>query len=331
MSYFYQEFPDQLVTSMASSAAFATRVNLGTGVRGAVASPITQTTAAFTIPAFGSNVTISVSSSANFVAGDFVMVGSRGMYLTSPVHAATGPGTLSFSGRYFAGRAPSADASPAGIAIIGPSGQFTTLTANVPALPDYINITAANIIVADRAQIPSDSWVLLTNYAGVYKVVSAPTGTSLQLTYVSLGDLPEGATCIVDTSGSDTGAAVVQFYPLGIVPKGYIFTFTDAFLMTVSTSVATASTPNISIGFTPSQYTSGPATRFGDYVDNAGQQAATVMTPGFAMKVSGQKTNTDPERLTPISGMAFGIRVNTPASTSFIQDIFVRGLLTPFI
>lgn len=331
MAHFYQKFPDQLIESMAGFAVFAGNVDLGTGVRGAVASPITQTTAAFTVPALGTNVTISVSSSSNFIVGDYVMVGTRGMYLTSPVHATTGPGTLAFSGRYFAGRAPSADASPSGVAMVGPSGQLTTLTASVAALPDFINVTSVNMAVADRSQIPSNSWVLLTNYAGVYKVASIPNSTSLVLTYFYLGDLPQGTSCIVDTSGSDTGAAVVQFYPLGIVPKDYIFTFTDAFLTTVSTSGATASTPNISLGFTPSQYSGGPATRFGDYVDNAGQQPATVITAGFAMRVSGQKTNSDAERVTPISGMSFGVRVNTPASTSHIVDICVRGLLVPFV
>lgn len=332
MSFFPQTLQEKTVKSMASYAAFATRIDLGTGVRGNVAAPQTYTTAAFTIPSLYDSVTISVNSTTNFVVGDFVMVGTRGMYLTSPVHATTGPGVLNFEGRYFAGRLGSADGSPSGLLMIGSNGLTTTTTANIAALPNYYNPGGTNnedISVANRANIPSNSWVLLTNYAGVYKVTNVVVG-ALTLQYVTAGDIPVGGTCIVDTSASDLGAQVVQFHPLGVVPAGFVFNFTDAYMATVSVSGATASTTNISIGWGNSQY-SGPATRMAEFVDNTGQQAGSVLNVNGAMSIIGQNANTENTRYSPMSGMAFGLRVNTPGSTSFVVDLIVRGLMTPFV
>lgn len=332
MSYFPQTAPDKLVTSLNSYAAFTTRVDLGTGVRGAVASPDTYTTAAFTVPALYTNVTIAVASSSNFIVGDYVMVGTRGMYLTSPVHATSGPGVLNFEGRYFAGRLAAADAS-SGLLMIGSNGLTTTNTAVITALPNWINPGGTNnedITVANRENIPSNSWVLLTNYAGVYKVASIPGGTSLELTYVIAGDIPTGSNCIVDLSASDLGAKVTQFYPLGVVPKGFILNFRDVFLTSVSVSGATATTANISLGWVNSQY-SGAGTRMREFIDNVGQQAGSVLSVNSAMQATGQETNTSTDRWAPMNGMAFGIRVNTASSTSFVVDVLLRGFLTPFV
>jgi hypothetical protein len=334
MSHFAQRFPDQTKQSFDRYAAFATRVNLGASARSSTASPVTATTAGFVVPVLGGSVTISVSSTTGFLVNDYVMVGTRGMYLTAPVHATSGPGTLAFTGRYFAGRSPSADLTPAGIALFGANGEYTTTTAPVPALPDWINVGggSANISVADRAQVPSGGRVLATNYAGVYQVTSIPGATSLVLQYVIAGDLRPGDTCLVDGSGSDSGAAVAQFYILGTIPKGYIFCYEDAYLTCISSSGTNSTTPNISIGFVNSQYTSGPVTRFGEFVDNRGQQAGTVLTPNASMPVVGQEPATTDSRLTPMDGMTFGIRHNTPAttlSTNHLVDCCVRGWLFP--
>lgn len=334
MSHFAQRFPDKTIATFSRYAAFATRVDLGATVRASKASPITRTTASFNIPVLGSTVTIAVAATTDFVVNDYVMVGTRGMYLTAPVHATTGPGALAFNGRYFAGRSPAADATPAGLAMIGPAGQFTTITALISSLPDWINVGAGStsISVADRAQIPSGGRVLLTNYAGVYQVVSIPGATSLELRYVIEGDLPVGQPCLVDQSAGDTGAAVTQFYPIGTIPKGMIFCYEDAHLTCIFTSGANSVTPNISLGYVNAQYTSGPVTRFGEYIDNAGQQGGTVLGVAAAMPASGQELDTSADRHTPMDGMTFGLRVNTPSSTlstSQIVDVCVRGWLFP--
>lgn len=334
MSHFAQRFPAQTKQAFDRYAAFATRIDLGATVRASKASPITYTTASFVVPALGSSRIISVNSTTDFALGDYVMIGTRGMYLTAPVHATSGPGALLFNGRYFAGRAPSADITPAGMAIFGPNGEYTTTTAVVPSLPDWINVAggSASISVADRAQIPSGGRVLVTNYAGVYKVTQLLGANNLGLEYVIPGDLRFGDTCLVDQSGSDLGAAVTQFYPVGTIPKGYIFCYEDAHLCGVSTSGANAITPNISLGYVNAQYTSGPVTRFGEYIDNTGQQGGTVLTVNTAMPAIGQEANTSADRHTPMDGMTFGVRVNAPSttiSTSHIVDVCVRGWLFP--
>lgn len=328
MSHFAQNYPSATSQAALGLNVASTRVDFGTGVRGAVSAPVTQTTAGFVVPALGGSVTINVLSTANFVVGDLVMIGTRAAILSSQSHSTSGPGTLIFSGRYMQGRAPGA-AIASGLHLIGPAGQATTITAGIGSLPDWINVTSATLTIADRAQVPSNSYVKLTNYAGVFRVSSIPGATSLQLTCVVQGDLPAGATCIQDTSASDAGAYVTQFNMVGVVPKGMIFTMMDAWLTVVSVSGASASTPAISLGFIPNPYTSGPTNRMSEFVDNSGQFSGTSAVVNDVFPVQGKNTDASADRIAPMDGMAYGVRVVTPTSTSHVHNVSVVGLLTP--
>lgn len=334
MSHFPQRFNGlgaaQLVASMRSFAAFSGRFDVGTGVRGsATAGPSTQTTASFVVPSLGGSVVVNVGSTANFIVGDYVMIGSRACYLTTPASPGAGAGTVLLSGRYQQCRPPGA-AIAAGTYLIGPAGELTSMTISLGGggLPDHINITSTTFTVANRSNIPANSYVKLTNYAGVYQVTNIAAG-QLTLTYVIEGDLPVGTTCIQDISGGDTGAYVTQFYPIGVVPKNTIFSVIDAYLCAISVTTPSGSTPNISIGFVPNPYTSGPTTRMGEIANNAGQFAGTVAAANVAWPVQGMQADNSADRLMPMDGMAFGVRVNTPQSASHIHNLNINGLLVP--
>lgn len=326
MSYLPVNSQAEAIQAARTFGVFATRLNM------ARASPATHTTAAFDVPALNSTVLIAVASSAGFQDGDYLLIGTRAIYLTAPVHATSGPGALTFTARYPQGWPAGANIQPVGQSFVGPAGQYTTMTALPGALPAAPIAGTLSISVADRAQIPSGGVVKLTNYAGLYQVVGTPPAGAMTVRKVGEGDLATGRTCVVDTTYAPTiaGTAVTQIYPLVTVPAGFQFMPVDAWLKTVSVLAPSANTPAISIGYHPNPY-SGRVDRLGDIVANAGQQAATVMPLDFCKNVA-ILTNTDSERQMVMEGLTLGARVVTAStSTTFVQDLCVRGTFSPFV
>lgn len=332
MSYFPARSVPDIVQSTKAYAVFTGRVELGVGARGSVASPTTYTTAAFTVPTLvGSSVTVSVNATTNFLAGDLVLIGTRAGVLATPASPGSGAGAVTLSGRYQQGYAGGETISGTGWHFIAPNGNFTTNTVGGFTLPNATTFTSTSITVANRSNIPASSYVLLSNYAGVYQVTGS-TASTLTLSLVSHGDIPPGGTCIVDgTRSSFPGSAVAQFWPLGVVPKGFIFS-PYSFGFTALNTSAGAGTANISVGWIPNNYGVNPTTRLGEWINNTGVQSGTTMSPNKSLKVSIKAD--DRTRLSALGGATFGVRVNVPggsAAATYTVLASIEGLLTPIV
>lgn len=307
--------------------AFATRLQLSR------TSPTTFTTGTFTVPAVQSTVTIPVGSSADFLADDYVVVGTRLSLLRAPIHSNTGAGSFNFTG-YLPGSLPAgSQVDPPGHTLISMTSGNRTLDTTVSAwtIPNWQQATdTVSVSVADRSKIDSGGIVMVTNYAGLFQVVSAPTATSLTLRLIRAGDLLAGATCIQETSYSYTGAPVSQGYPLTHienVPYRAFFpvdAFAAALTQGAGSGIATAA---ISVGYSPGN---GPArARFGDFMQGRAVQAGTVLTTGTVLNLPTNLEETNNYRLPVPFGMTLMACVTTrtgnyPANDNQI-DLLVRG------
>lgn len=306
--------------------AFATRLQLSRD------SPTTYTTGSFTVPDVQSTVTIPVLAASSFIANDFVVVGSRLSLLRAPVHSNTGAGSFNFTG-YFPGGLPAGSVvDPVGHTLISlTSGNRTTTTTFGFALPNWQQATdTVSVGVAARQNIDSGGIVMLTNYAGLFQVVSAPTATSLTLRLIRAGDLLAGETCVQEATYSYTGAPVSQGYPLTNIERVPYRAFfpADAFAVAVTQGAGSGiNTAAISVGWSPGN---APArTRFGNFITGQDVQAGTVLTVGTMVALPTNLNEADNDRIAIPFGTTLMACVTTrtgnyPANDNQI-DLLVRG------
>lgn len=325
MSYLPVDLP-RFHRSTYTFGAFTTRLQLSR------VSPTTQTTASFTVPAVQGTVTIAVGSSTGFLANDYVVVGSRLSLLRAPVHSNTGGGSFSFTG-YFPGGLPAGSiVGPVGHTVISlTSGNRTTTTNAGFGLPNWQQATdTVSVGVVARQNIDSGGIVMLTNYAGLFQVVSAPTATSLNLRLIRAGDLLAGATCVQEDTYSYTGAPVSQGYPLTHIENVPYRAFfpADAFAVAVTQGASSGiNTAAISIGWSPGN---APArTRFGNFIQGQAVQAGSVLTVGTMVGLPCNIEDVDNDRIAIPFGTTLMACVTTatgnyPANDNQI-DLLVRG------
>jgi len=315
----------QVVRTSKTLGAFATRVQL------ARLSPTTFTTAAFTVPAVQATVAIPVVSGSSFLAGDWIKVGTRACVLKAPVHATTGPGSLAFSGHMPGSLSPGNNVSPVGHRMIStdnPSARTTDTTSASWTIPNYQQASAVSISVADRGQIPSGGPVTVTNYAGLFQVVSS-TATTITARLITEGDLLAGETCVRETSYTYTGAPVAQGYPLQqLEPVPYRAFFPiDAFAVSVSSTSPSATTAAISIGYSAGADT-GRA-RYGDWAQGLAVQSGTVLSVGTVVPLETNLAVQSDQRLAVPWGHALFAAVTTASgtfpTTDATIDLLVRG------
>lgn len=306
--------------------AFATRVQLARD------SPTTQTTASFTVPAVQGDVTISVGSSSSFFGLDYVVVGSRLSLLRAPVHSNTGAGSFTFTG-YYPGSLPAGTVvDPAGHTVISlSSGNRTTTTTTGWVLPNWQQSTdTVSVGVADRSKIDSGGIVMVTNYAGLFQVIAAPTPTSLTLRLIRAGDLLAGATCVQEMTYTYTGTPVSQGYPLTHIENVPYRAFfpADAFAVAVvqgaSSSINTAA---ISVGWSPGN-APGRA-RFGNFMQARAVQASSVLTVGTMVPLPSNINQADNDRIAIPFGTTLMACVTTRSGNYPVNDnqidLLVRG------
>jgi len=299
------------------------------------ASPTTYTTGSFTVPAVESNVTINVAlnGATGFLVGDYVAVGSRLSLLRAPVHSNTGAGAFNFTGYYPGGL-------PAGSVTDGPGWTFISITsgnrttdtnAGGWTIPNWQQATdTVSVGVSDRAKIDSGGIVMVTNYAGLFQVVSKPSTSSLELKLVRAGDLLGGATCIKEACYSYTGAPVSQGYPLTHIENVpyRVFFPADAFAVAVTQGASSGiNTAAISVGWSAGD---APArTQFGNFISGRAVQAGSVLTVGTMVALPSNIDEADNDRIAIPFGTTLMACVTTatgnyPANDNQI-DLLVRG------
>lgn len=324
-------YASDFVRSSKTFGAFCTRVTLSRP------SPTTHTTNTFTVPALEGSVTIPVADSTGFLAGDFVVVGTRVCLLEAPVHSLTGSGGLVFIG-YMPGSLTAGNTvTPQGhriINVLDPTQRTTDQTGSGWTVPNcQQSSNTVSITVQDRSKIPSGGIVMVTNYAGLFKVLSAPSSTSLSLQLIRAGDLLAGETCIQETSYTYLGTPVSQCYPLTYVEATPYRHFipVDACAVAIASNSTATNTGAISIGYSAGNDT-GRA-RMGDYAQGLAVQTGSVLQTGVVKPLLTNQAVTEVQRLAVPFGHHLLACVTTATttgggSTSCVVDLLVRGFFS---
>lgn len=280
---------------------------------------------AFTVPALFGSVTVTVSSSASFLVGDTVVVGERLGAFT------TGAGPLSNPISFMVLRKGSwrggTSIQVAGYSVISPSGSRTTVTTSAWSMPVFENGSSVALNVATPANVTPNSTVIITNYAGVYKVTAKPSATSMTLQKVVEGDLPSGATCIAGDTNVVTGTAITQGTLLGTVPRigtTQFFPFdiwytpiTQAGLAGSGLSMGIGCSPNLDSGRNP----------FCDLTSSTMLTSASISTTQFARTaISAQ----DDQRIAVGWGLPIVASLAAAGSLpgTYIASVTIRGFLS---
>lgn len=309
--------PSTSVLSQKGFVAYQGRIRMST------ASAATTTTTAFTVPALNSTVNVSVTSIVGFSDGDTVVVGERLFY------GKTGAGPLANPITFTAFRKGSWRAGTgiqvAGYAVISANGSRTTTTTAAWSVPQVDNASTVALSVTTPANVATNSVVIFTNYAGVYRVVGTPSGTTLVLRKIVEGDLLTGETCIYGDTNVNNGTAITKGTLLGVTPNvgtAQFFPF-DIWYSAVSVTGATALSATLCIGFSPNA-DSGRAI-FGD-VQEAAIVGATSLLPANKAYRGNALQAQDDQRI----GIGWGLPImvacaSANSSTDYTVSVTIRG------
>lgn len=323
---FYPVKPNFSVPSTTGLVTYQGRINLGR-VAAQTTTPLVG--GAFTVPALFGSVTINVVSSASFLVGDTIGIGERLGAYTTGAGPLTNP--ITFSAYRPGSWRSGTNVQTAGYTVLSPNGSTTTVTTAAWTIPVFASPTATSLNVVTPANVQTSSKVVITNYAGVFKVTAKPSATTMTIQKVIDGDLPAGATCIAGDTNVFDGTMITQGTLLGTVPRiGTTQFYPLDVWYTPITSVAPAGSGLVfGVGFSPNS-DSGRAA-FCDITRSTG-----ILTSGSLSTSQYTEANistTSPglsQRLAASWGLPVFLTVDTPASLpgTYVLSVTVRGFLS---
>lgn len=321
MSHF-AVLPAYAVPAQKALVAYQGRVNLA---RVAVTTSTPLAGGAFTVPAIFGSVTINVGSSASFLVGDTVVIGERLGAFTTGAGPLTNPITFTVlrKGSWRSGTA----IQTAGYTVLSPNGSSTTTTTASWTMPVFENGSTVALSVTTPGNVSASSTVLLTNYAGVYKVTAKPTATSMTVQKIVEGDLVSGATCIAGDTGGLDGTPVTQGTLLGVVPRVGTTQFfpLDVWYTPITQAGLAGSGLAMGIGFSPNADTGRDP--YCDLTRSTMLVSSSISTTQYARTaISAQ----DDQRIAAGWGMPVMAALAAAGSLpgTYIASVTVRGFLS---
>lgn len=331
MSYFPTSKLNSVVPSLRGFASYEGRLAVNR------ASPTTMTAAPFVVPQLNGSITFNVDSASpgtmgDFLPGDLISVGELFGYFetpASPIDPVTGEirnlllNTLgSWNASYVFG-------TP-GLYVIGPAGQ-KTVTTDTFTLSSFTTRTVPNFEVQTAANVPANSIVKVTSYAGVYEVTAiqkAVIPNTITAELRILGDLQPGDTVTTDASVSQgtllgvTPADCRMFYPINVLAQ--VVALDDG---------GSSNTPAIAVGWGGNEASSYGACQFAQFVDGdtsgggslTGATSVSLNEYKF-LNMNGNSSTNQPIRRGAPPNMPIFACVNTKSSaTTYDLLVAVRG------